>query len=58
MVYSDYEEFKTALKMIKSDSRLKERLGNAGYKYVKAHFSWDKVMEKYWNLITIITENS
>ena len=53
LVYSCFEEFESSLKKILSDMNHRVKIGKAGYKYVKKHYNWNDVINKYWNLITL-----
>jgi len=57
LIYSDYEEFASSLKAVITDERLRVKLGRAGYKYVQRHYTWDKVIKRYWNLIEIVIKS-
>jgi len=51
VTYTDFNSFAEALNKLTCDIELKEKLGFAGRKYVKENYSWDKVKEKYLNMI-------
>jgi len=47
LYYADYQEFEADLNLLLNDKRLREVLGNNGCEYVKEHYSWPKVVDKY-----------
>jgi glycosyltransferase involved in cell wall biosynthesis len=47
LYYSHYDEFEEALDLLLMDSRLRERMGDNGLEYVKANYSWQRIIEKY-----------
>jgi len=49
--YTSYEEFKSALDSLLSDSVLKQRMGVAGMAYVKDHYSAEAIDRKYISTI-------
>jgi glycosyltransferase involved in cell wall biosynthesis len=54
LVFSNYYEFVESIKMITENYKYRKKLGKSGYKYVKTNYTWDKVLKKYWDLISII----
>ena len=47
LFYSNYEEFEESLILFLKDSKLSKIMGENGLEYVKGHFSWPKIIEKY-----------
>ncbi|HWQ20768.1 MAG TPA: glycosyltransferase family 4 protein [Methanotrichaceae archaeon] len=45
--YRSYDEFRECLKLMLSDERLSDKLGQNGRKYVEENYSWDVVESKY-----------
>lgn len=50
LYYGNGEEFVAALRMIMSNSRLREALGRNGRKYVQQHYRWDAVLARFERL--------
>lgn len=55
LFYSCYEEFEEALDLLSMDPHLRERMGENGLEYVRDHYSWPKIVEKYKRLIDYLT---
>ena len=51
LYYKDYEEFKECLHLLLKNSRLRERLGENGMRYVKENYRWNVVERKYLRLL-------
>ncbi len=47
LYYADERDFEAVLDLLAGDGRLREVLGTNGLEYVRADYSWTKVMEKY-----------
>ena len=45
--YADRDEFVEALKLLVSDTRLRNTLGAQGRDYVRRNYRWDVVLGKY-----------
>jgi len=43
--YSDLQEFLGGFRRIYKSSGVRSRMGDAGYEYVKRHFSWERVLD-------------
>ncbi len=50
LFYSNYEEFEEGLNLLLKNSKLRKAMGENGLEYVKRHFSWSKIIEKYEKL--------
>jgi glycosyltransferase involved in cell wall biosynthesis len=51
LYYANREEFVEALRLITTDTRLRERLGENGRNYVRQNFRWDAVLGRFDRLI-------
>jgi glycosyltransferase involved in cell wall biosynthesis len=51
LFYENREEFVEALRMIARNPELRERLGEAGRRYVDQHYRWDAVIGRFERLI-------
>jgi glycosyltransferase involved in cell wall biosynthesis len=51
LYYANREEFVEALRLITSNDRLRERLGENGRAYVREHFRWDAVLGRFDRLV-------
>ena len=47
MYYANREEFAEALRLLMTDTRLRETLGENGREYVRRNYRWDIVLGKY-----------
>ncbi len=50
LFYSNYEEFDEGLTLFLKDSKLNRIMGKNGLRYVRDHYSWLKIIEKYEKL--------
>jgi glycosyltransferase involved in cell wall biosynthesis len=55
LFYSNSEEFEAALDLFLTDSRLRERMGENGLKYVRDNYYWPKIVEKYKQMFAFLT---
>ena len=51
LFYENYEEFKECLRFLVNEKARREAMGDKGYHYAAAHYSWEKVKGKYRHLI-------
>jgi len=51
LFYSNYEEFKEALAVLLSSSRLREGMGKNGEAYFRKNYTWDVIEGKYLSLV-------
>jgi glycosyltransferase involved in cell wall biosynthesis len=51
LFYEDGEEFVEALDVLLRDEHLRQAMGENGRDYVRAHYRWDVVLERYRTLI-------
>jgi glycosyltransferase involved in cell wall biosynthesis len=51
LYYANRGEFVEGLKMLMTNSRLRERLGQNGRQYVRQHHRWDAVLGRFERLI-------
>jgi len=51
LFYENRDEFVEALRLIARNSELRERLGEAGRRYVDQHYRWDAVIARFEKLI-------
>ena len=49
--YANRDEFVEALKMLMTNSRLRERLGENGRQYIRQHHRWDAVLGRFERLV-------
>lgn len=54
LYYANREEFVEALRMLTTNSRLRERLSENGRAYIRQHFRWDAVLGRFDRLISRI----
>ena len=52
LYYASREEFVDALRLLMTDTRLRERLGENGRQYIKQHHRWDAVLGRFERLVT------
>jgi glycosyltransferase involved in cell wall biosynthesis len=52
LYYAGRGEFVEALRLLMSDRRLRERLGENGRRYVRQHFRWDAVLGRFERLVS------
>ncbi|MBS3819174.1 glycosyltransferase family 4 protein [bacterium] len=55
--YSHYEEFRAALHIFLQNSRLRKKLGDNGLDYVRKHYAWPQVIERYSRLFRHLTSS-
>ncbi len=55
LFYSNFREFEEALGLFLTDSRLRERMGENGLRYVRDNYSWPMIVEKYKRLFAFLT---
>jgi glycosyltransferase involved in cell wall biosynthesis len=51
LYYMGYPEFEMSLELLLARPRLRRELGRRGRRYVRANYSWDRVIEKYSRLL-------
>jgi glycosyltransferase involved in cell wall biosynthesis len=49
--YRDFAEFEAAVDLLAEDPELVTRMGQAGRDYVRRHYSWDTVLDRYEALL-------
>jgi glycosyltransferase involved in cell wall biosynthesis len=49
--YRNYAEFEAALDLLLSDGALRQRLGEAGRRYVRENYAWQTVTDRYEDLL-------
>lgn len=47
LYYADYAEFKAALSLLLGSERLQSKMGANGRAYFEAHYTWDRIEQKY-----------
>jgi glycosyltransferase involved in cell wall biosynthesis len=57
LYYSSRDEFVEALKMLMTNSRLRERLGENGRQYIRLHHRWDAVVGRFERLVMRVKRN-
>jgi len=58
LYYSNREEFAEALRVLMTNTRLREKLGENGRQYVRQNHRWDAVMGRFERLITRVRGRS
>jgi glycosyltransferase involved in cell wall biosynthesis len=51
LYYADRDEFVECLKLLLSDERLRQAMGRNGRAYVRRHYRWDVIMDKYERML-------
>lgn len=51
LYYASRGEFTEALRLLMSDPRLRERLGDNGRRYIRQHYRWDAVLGRFERLV-------
>lgn len=54
LYYHGYEEFEASMEYMLNNPRTIARLGEQGYAYVRANYTWDTIVRKYVDLIEAI----
>lgn len=57
LYYSNRDEFVEALRLLMTNTRLREKLGENGRQYIRQHHRWDAVMGRFERLITRVRRN-
>jgi len=52
LYYADRDEFVECLKLLLSDQRLRQTMGRNGRAYVRRHYRWDVIMDKYERMLS------
>jgi len=56
LFYADRDEFVECLKLLAVDERLRAQMGRNGRAYVREHYRWDLIMEKYERLMGAVRQ--
>jgi glycosyltransferase involved in cell wall biosynthesis len=51
LYYANREEFAEAMRMVMTNARLRETLGENGRRYVQQHYRWERVLERFDKLV-------
>jgi glycosyltransferase involved in cell wall biosynthesis len=51
LFYADRDEFVECAKLLTIDERLRAAMGRNGRQYVRQHYRWDLIMQKYERMI-------
>lgn len=54
LFYTDRDEFVEALKLLVADDRLRAAMGRNGIHYVRRHYRWDVILNKYDRLMAAV----
>lgn len=54
LYYQDRDEFIECTNLLLADDRLRERMGRNGRDYVRRHYRWDVIMQKYDRLMAAL----
>ena len=52
LYYANRDEFAAALRLLMTNTRLREKLGENGRQYIRQHHRWDAVMGRFDRLVT------
>jgi len=52
LYYADRDEFIECLRLLLSDQRLRQAMGRNGRAYVRRHYRWDVIMDKYERMLS------
>ena len=58
LYFSDYTEFEKTVSYLLKHKDIAQKMGENGKRYVESHFTWDKVISDYCELIKGITEKN
>ncbi|MDO8794978.1 MAG: glycosyltransferase [Vicinamibacterales bacterium] len=58
LYYANRDEFAEALRMLMTNTRLREKLGENGRQYVRQNHRWDAVLDRFERLITKVRGRS
>jgi glycosyltransferase involved in cell wall biosynthesis len=50
--YRGFAEFEAAVDLLGEDGALRDRLGEAGRRFVERHATWESVLDRYERLVT------
>lgn len=56
LYFNDFFEFEGCVNYFLANRKIAKQMGQSGCEYVKEHFSWDVIVDKYLKFITQITE--
>jgi glycosyltransferase involved in cell wall biosynthesis len=56
LYYTNYQEFSMCLNLMLENNPMYNQMGENGEKYISYYYTWDKVIDKYVNLIESITD--
>ncbi|MGH9045329.1 MAG: glycosyltransferase family 4 protein, partial [Acidimicrobiales bacterium] len=56
--FGSYREFEVILDALSADRRLRHRLGKAGQHYVREHFAWPAVVDRYARFLSAVAEHA
>jgi glycosyltransferase involved in cell wall biosynthesis len=56
LYYQNYQEFREALCLLIGDKKLREALGENGFRYTYQNYRWEEVISKYRSLIDKVRE--
>jgi glycosyltransferase involved in cell wall biosynthesis len=51
LYYANREEFVEAMRLLMTNTRLRQRLGESGRQYVRLHFRWDAVLGRFERVV-------
>lgn len=52
LYYASRDEFTEALRLMTTDTRLRQRLGDNGRRYIRQHYRWDAVIGRFERLVS------
>ena len=52
LYYANREEFVEALRLLTTNTRLREKLGENGRQYIRQHYRWDAVLGRFERLVS------
>jgi glycosyltransferase involved in cell wall biosynthesis len=51
LYYADRDEFGECLRLLLAEDRLRAAMGRHGREYIRVHYRWDTIMNKYERLM-------
>ncbi len=58
LYYNDYAEFEAALELLLGNQRLRQAMALRGPAYVRRHYTWAQVLEKYQSMIDQVARSA
>jgi glycosyltransferase involved in cell wall biosynthesis len=58
LYYADRDEFVECLRLLLADERLRQAMGQNGRAYVRRHYRWDIIMDKYERMFSRLRDTT